>query len=118
MRPRPRRERAAPAGGRRCGKPSRGGFGGITAFLLSQILAHVDYGEEAITASSPQIDALLAPFRGAVDRVTTIPGVKQRTAEVVLAEIGVDMSVFPSAAHLASWAALCPGNNESAASSG
>jgi transposase len=49
-----------------------------------------------------------------LERVSTIPGVKQRTAEVVISEIGVDMSVFPSAGHLASWAALCPGNNESA----
>jgi transposase len=91
-----------------------GRFRGHHAFLLSQILAHVDYVEEAITAVSEQIGALLEPFRGAVDRLITIPGVKQRTAEVVVAEIGVDMSVFPSAAHLASWAALCPGNNESA----
>ena len=91
-----------------------GRFRGHHAFLLSQILAHVDYVEEAITAVSEQIGALLEPFREAVDRLITIPGVKQRTAEVVVAEIGVDMSVFPSAAHLASWAALCPGNNERA----
>jgi transposase len=57
---------------------------------------------------------LLAPFVEDLERVTTIPGVKQRTAEVVIAEIGVDMRVFPSAGHLASWAPLCPGNNESA----
>ena len=84
-----------------------GRFRGHHAFLLSQILAHVDYVEEAMTAVSAQIGALLDPFRGAVERLSTIPGVKQRTAEVVVAEIGVDLSVFPSAAHLASWAALC-----------
>src|SRR5262245_58417546 len=49
-----------------------------------------------------------------MERLSTIPGVKQRTAEVIVAELGVDMGVFPSAGHLASWAALCPGNNESA----
>jgi transposase len=49
-----------------------------------------------------------------VNRLDTIPGVNKRTAEVLIAEIGVEMSVFPTAAHLASWAGLCPGNNESA----
>jgi transposase len=84
------------------------------AFLVSQILAHVDYVEEAIEAVSQQIDVIIAPFTSALERLSTIPGVKKRTAEVILAEIGPDMSTFPSAAHLASWAGLCPGNNESA----
>jgi len=84
------------------------------AFLVSQILAHVDYVEEAIEAVSQQIDVVIAPFTSALERLSTIPGVKKRTAEVILAEIGPDMSAFPSAAHLASWAGLCPGNNESA----
>ena len=91
-----------------------GRFRAHHAFLLSQILAHIDYVEEAIEAISQQVGLLLAPFTEDLERVSTIPGVKQRTAEVVIAEIGVDMSVFPSAGHLASWAALCPGNNESA----
>jgi transposase len=47
-------------------------------------------------------------------RLDGIPGINRRTAEVIIAEVGVDMSAFPSAAHLASWAAFCPGNNESA----
>jgi len=84
------------------------------AFLVGQILAHVDYVEEAIEAVSQQIDVVIAPFTSALERLSTIPGVKKRTAEVILAEIGPDMSAFPSAAHLASWAGLCPGNNESA----
>jgi transposase len=92
----------------------RGRFRAHHAFLLSQILAHIDYIEEAIETISQQIGVLLAPFAEPLERLMTIPGVKQRTAEVVIAELGVDMSVFPSAAHLASWAALCPGNNESA----
>lgn len=56
----------------------------------------------------------MAPFAEAHARLDTIPGVGPRTAEVLIAELGVDMSVFPSARHLASWAGLCPGNNESA----
>jgi transposase len=55
-----------------------------------------------------------AELRDAVDRLTTIPGVSQRTAEVIVAEIGIDMSVFPNAAKLASWAGMCPGNDRSA----
>jgi transposase len=84
------------------------------AFVVGQILAHVDYLEEAIEAVSQQIDTLIAPFIPVLERLSTIPGVKKRTAEVILAEIGHDMRAFPSAAHLASWAGLCPGNNESA----
>jgi transposase len=49
-----------------------------------------------------------------VERLKTIPGVQQRTAEVIVSEIGVDMSRFPTAGHLASWSGMCPGNNESA----
>jgi transposase len=56
----------------------------------------------------------MAPFAEAVERLTTIPGVEQRAAEVVIAEIGPDMGQFPTAGHLASWAGMCPGNNESA----
>jgi transposase len=56
----------------------------------------------------------MAPLAEEVSRLDTIPGVNKRTAEVLIAEIGVDMSVFPTAGHLASWAGLCPGTNESA----
>src|SRR5262245_57571742 len=56
----------------------------------------------------------MAPFAEEVSRLDTIPGVNRRTAEVLIAEIGVDMSAFPTAGHLASWAGLCPGTNESA----
>jgi transposase len=49
-----------------------------------------------------------------VERLDAIPGINRRTAEVLIAELGVDMAVFPTAAHVASWAGLCPGNNESA----
>jgi hypothetical protein len=62
---------------------------------------------------SAEIDARMASVADAVERLDTIPGVGKRTAETLLAEMGTDMGHFPSAAHLASWAALCPGNNES-----
>jgi transposase len=84
------------------------------AFLVSQLLAHVDYLDETIATVSEQIEAAIAPFAEEVARLDTIHGVAQRTAEVLIAELGVDMRQFPSARHLASWAALCPGNNESA----
>jgi transposase len=84
------------------------------AFLVSQLLAHIDYLEEAISTVSEEVEARLAPFTQHLTRLDTIPGIDKRTAEVLIAELGVDMSYFPSDRHLASWAALCPGNNESA----
>jgi transposase len=84
------------------------------AFLTTQILAHLDHLEQTIDTLGDRIATVLAPFADAVQRLDTIPGVNQRTAEVLIAEIGVDMSRFPSDRHLASWAGLCPGNHESA----
>jgi transposase len=84
------------------------------AFLVSQLLAHVDYLDEAILGTSAQIEALMSPFTTEIELLDTIPGVNRRTAEVLIAETGADMSRFPTAKHLASWAGLCPGNNESA----
>src|SRR3989442_10032065 len=91
-----------------------GRFRGHHAFLIWQLLAHLDYLDEAIGILSGQVETVIAPFADALTRLDSIPGINQRTAEVIIAEIGVDMSAFPSAGHLASWAALCPGNNESA----
>ena len=82
-------------------------------FLLGRILAHLDYLDEAIAECSPRITDVLRPFAAVVDRLTTIPGVQRRVAEVLVAEIGTDMGRFPTPAHLASWAGMCPGNNES-----
>jgi transposase len=91
-----------------------GRFRAHHAFLVAQLLAHLDYLDEMVATLSAQIDVVIAPFAAEVARLDTIHGVNTRTAEVIIAEIGVDMSVFPSAGHLASWAGLCPGNNESA----
>ena len=83
------------------------------AFLLSEQLAHLDDLEEAIARVSGEIDRRLTAEREAVALLDTIPGVSQRTAEVLLAELGSDLSRFKSAQHLASWAGMCPGNAES-----
>jgi transposase len=83
-------------------------------FLLGLLLDEVEAVERFLGRLEGRIAAVLGPFAGAVGRLTTIPGVDRRTAEAVVAEIGPDMSRFPSEGHLASWAALCPGNDESA----
>src|SRR6266566_3548789 len=83
-------------------------------FLLSEQLADIDALDEAIERMSTQIAERLRPYEQQIQRLLTIPGIKRRLAEVILAEIGADMRRFPSARHLASWAGMCPGNNESA----
>jgi len=83
-------------------------------FILAQMLGHVDFLDEALKQCSEEIAERLRPAQTDVERLCTIPGVKQKTAELILAEIGTDMSQFPTAKHLASWAGLCPGHYESA----
>jgi transposase len=83
-------------------------------FLLARQLAHIDFLDAAIAEVSAQITERLRPFEPELQRLVTIPGVGRRTAEVLLAEIGTDMRRFPTPAHLASWAGMCPGNDESA----
>ena len=82
-------------------------------FLIEQLLCHVDFLDEAIERVSDEIRRRLSPFEGKIELLLSIPGVSRRIAEVILAEVGADMSRFPSSAHLASWAGICPGNNES-----
>jgi len=84
------------------------------AFLVSQLLAHVDYLDETIATVSERIEVTMAPFAEELARLDTIHGVARRTAEVLIAELGVDMRQFPSERHVASWVGLCPGNNDSA----
>ena len=81
-------------------------------------LAHLDALDTQIAAVSAEIVVARAPFEWAIGLLCTIPGVEVRSAETIISEIGVDMAVFPTAAHLASWAGMCPGNNESAGKHG
>ena len=91
-----------------------GRFDAEHGIVVSAILAHIDFLDEQIDGLSDAIEEQIRPFAKAVELLCTIPGVQQRTAEVIIAEIGDDMSVFPTAGQLASWAGLCPGNDESA----
>ncbi len=83
-------------------------------FLLRLHLRHVDALDTAITEIDAEVNRDLDPFRQAVRQLRTIPGVSDLTAQVIVSEIGTDMSRFPTAGHLISWAGLCPRNAESA----
>ncbi len=90
-----------------------GRFGPHHALIVGAILSHLEFLDEAIGNLSAEIERVIAPFAREVKLLSTIGGVQRRTAEVLIGEIGVDMSRFASAARLASWAEMCPGNNES-----
>lgn len=85
-------------------------------FMLERLLDHLSFLEEQMSAFSLQIEAALAPFvdEATMERLDAVPGINRTTIENVVAEIGVKMDQFPSAGHLASWAGMCPGNEESA----
>jgi transposase len=83
-------------------------------FLLRTLLRQVDQTEGLIAEYTARIEAVSLPFAEPAGRIESIPGVGARAAEAIVAEIGTDMTRFPTAGHLASWAGLCPGNNESA----
>lgn len=89
-------------------------FDDHNALMVSMHFAHIDHLSAAIERLDQEVERELAPFAEQVQRLCTMPGIGQRTAEVVIAEIGVDMTRFPTAGHLASWAGLCPGHHESA----
>jgi transposase len=91
-----------------------GRFNEHHALLCRAMLARIDQADATIDELTARIEALLDPHQAAVALLVGIPGVSHRTAQVILAEIGTDMSRFPTAGHLASWAGMCPGNNESA----
>ena len=83
-------------------------------FLLRLHLQQIDPINAAIGEIDQEVDAQVEPFRTAIQLLTTIPGISELSAGVILAEIGRDMSRFPTAGHLISWAGLCPKNDESA----
>lgn len=83
-------------------------------FLLNLHLGHIDAIDEAIDKIDQEVEASLQPFCAAIDLVKTIPGVSQLAGQAIVAEIGIDMSRFPTCGHLISWAGLCPRSDESA----
>ena len=84
------------------------------AFLLATMLARIDALDADLAALEAKIQEMIAPFAAAVDKLDEIPGVGATGAHIILAEIGLDMSRFPTAAHLSSWARFAPGVKESA----
>jgi transposase len=84
------------------------------ALLVTHLLAHIEYLDETIGSLSEEIAERVRPFERQRELLCTIPGVAERTAEVILAELGPDMDRFPTHRHAASWAAVCPGHDESA----
>src|SRR6266545_1857491 len=91
-----------------------GRVGAHHRLLLGMHLAHIDFLDELVAQLNAEITERLKPFEDELNRLDGIPGVGRSTAEVLLAEIGPDMTRFPTAGHLASWAGMCPGNYESA----
>ena len=91
--------------------------GRVTAhhrFMLRLHLSHLDAVDVAISSIDKEVDLNVEPFRVAIEMLTTIPGIGSLAAEVIVAEIGIDMSLFETEGNLISWAGLCPRNDESA----
>ncbi len=81
--------------------------------LIERLLTHIDFLNESLLQLDEQIEQHLAPFEATVQLLDTIPGVGRTAAATIIAEIGVDMSRWPTAGHLASWAGICPGTDQS-----
>jgi transposase len=96
------------------GQALTGRFNEHHAFMVRLLLDHIDALDDSLGRLDREIQTVISPFAHQVQLLTTIPGVGQRTAEAILAETGPDMSQFPTAACLASWAGVCPGHHESA----
>ncbi len=95
-------------------KALRGQFAAHQRFLVAQQLAHIDGLDDIIERVSAEIAERVRPFEEEIEQVDTVTGIGRRTAEVLVAEVGTNLTRFPTHRHLTSWAGLCPGNNESA----
>ena len=92
-----------------------GRFGSHHALMCRLHLDHLAHLEQMITRLDAQVETMMQPYRAEQDLLATIPGIGQLAAAAIISEIGADVrAYFPSAAHLASWAGICPGNHESA----
>jgi transposase len=91
-----------------------GRFERVHAVWIGAILAHLDFLDEQISSLNDAIAEQIGPFERVVELLCTIHGIQRRTAEVIVAEIGVEVQIFATAKHLASWAGQCPGNDQSA----
>jgi len=83
------------------------------SLLLSKMLEHIDFLDGAISDCDSAIEELMRPFVLQIEQLDAVPGVDVRSAQDIIAEVGADMSAFPSHKHLCSWAGICPGNNQS-----
>jgi len=93
----------------------QGQLGAAQRFLLTELLSQIDYLEEAIARVTAAIEERMRPFEAQVRKADAVPGINARTAQVILAEVGMNVgAVFPTAGQLASWAGLCPGHAQSA----
>lgn len=95
-------------------KALRGLMGSHQRMILEEMLRHIDYLDATICRLDEEVKERMRPFESEVVNLDAIAGVGERSAQTIIAEIGTDMSVFPTENHLASWAGMCPGNNESA----
>lgn len=92
----------------------QGFIGAHQKLMLKMMFNHIDNLDAQISALDEEIEKRLLPIQDKVDLIDSIPGIAKRSAQVVISQIGTNMNQFPTAAHLASWAGLCPGNNKSA----
>jgi transposase len=94
-------------------KALEGRFTAHHRLLLGTILSHIDFLNETIAGIGKEITLSMAPFQKEAEMLDAVTGISVRVAETIISEIGINMDSFPTEKHLASWAALCPGNNES-----
>jgi len=90
-----------------------GSIGQHQRFILGHLLQHIEFVERQIEQLSAEIEARMRPYEAHMESLQRIPGIGRRGVEAILAEIGVEMSYWPTAEAIASWAKICPGNNES-----